>query len=255
MVPPNRSAARGPGQGTVHSADATRQTSRRSNGPWQMARERHGGAPGSEYGNESAMSIDTPAWVKDAVFYQIFPDRFASSARVPKPGPGAMGQPADHPRVQGRRPAGHRRASHLPRGARGQRDLPEPDLPVGVQPPLSHVRLPQGGPAAGRRRRPARAARRGPRPRHAGRPGRRLQPRRPRVLAVPPRARDGRRIAVPGLVPLDEAGLEAVALRPYPRPRPRSSMPGRHRTRAERGGSRSASTATRPGGACPPCPS
>ncbi len=29
----------------------------------------------------------TPAWVKDAVFYQIFPDRFASSARVPKPGP------------------------------------------------------------------------------------------------------------------------------------------------------------------------
>ena len=29
----------------------------------------------------------TPAWVRDAVFYQIFPDRFASSARVPKPGP------------------------------------------------------------------------------------------------------------------------------------------------------------------------
>ncbi len=30
---------------------------------------------------------DTPAWVADAVFYQIFPDRFAASARVPKPGP------------------------------------------------------------------------------------------------------------------------------------------------------------------------
>jgi len=30
--------------------------------------------------------IDTPAWVRDAVFYQIFPDRFAASARVPKPG-------------------------------------------------------------------------------------------------------------------------------------------------------------------------
>jgi glycosidase len=30
---------------------------------------------------------DTPAWVRDAVFYQIFPDRFASSSRVPKPGP------------------------------------------------------------------------------------------------------------------------------------------------------------------------
>ncbi len=33
------------------------------------------------------MAVDTPAWVRDAVFYQIFPDRFASSARVPKPGP------------------------------------------------------------------------------------------------------------------------------------------------------------------------
>ena len=31
--------------------------------------------------------IDTPAWARDAVFYQIFPDRFASSDRVRKPGP------------------------------------------------------------------------------------------------------------------------------------------------------------------------
>jgi neopullulanase len=30
---------------------------------------------------------DTPDWVRDAVFYQIFPDRFASSPRVDKPGP------------------------------------------------------------------------------------------------------------------------------------------------------------------------
>jgi cyclomaltodextrinase len=30
-------------------------------------------------------SIETPAWVRDAVFYQIFPDRFASSEQVPKP--------------------------------------------------------------------------------------------------------------------------------------------------------------------------
>ncbi|MDH7490023.1 MAG: glycoside hydrolase family 13 protein [Anaerolineae bacterium] len=29
--------------------------------------------------------IHTPDWVKDAVFYQIFPDRFATSASVPKP--------------------------------------------------------------------------------------------------------------------------------------------------------------------------
>jgi len=30
-------------------------------------------------------ALTTPEWVKDAVFYQIFPDRFATSARVPKP--------------------------------------------------------------------------------------------------------------------------------------------------------------------------
>jgi len=30
--------------------------------------------------------IDTPRWVRHAVFYQIFPDRFAASERVPKPG-------------------------------------------------------------------------------------------------------------------------------------------------------------------------
>lgn len=29
--------------------------------------------------------IVTPEWVKDAIFYQIFPDRFAKSERVPKP--------------------------------------------------------------------------------------------------------------------------------------------------------------------------
>jgi len=33
------------------------------------------------------MSIDTPAWVRDAVFYQVFPDRFARSPRLSKPGP------------------------------------------------------------------------------------------------------------------------------------------------------------------------
>ena len=29
--------------------------------------------------------MDTPDWVRDAVFYQIFPDRFARSLRLPKP--------------------------------------------------------------------------------------------------------------------------------------------------------------------------
>ena len=33
------------------------------------------------------MSVDTPAWVRDAIFYQVFPDRFAASSRVVKPGP------------------------------------------------------------------------------------------------------------------------------------------------------------------------
>jgi neopullulanase len=33
------------------------------------------------------VSVDTPAWVRDAVFYQIFPDRFARSDRVHQPGP------------------------------------------------------------------------------------------------------------------------------------------------------------------------
>ncbi len=32
------------------------------------------------------MTIITPEWVKDAVFYQIFPDRFARSDRVKKDG-------------------------------------------------------------------------------------------------------------------------------------------------------------------------
>jgi len=33
------------------------------------------------------VSMATPAWVRDAVFYQIFPDRFARSERVVPPGP------------------------------------------------------------------------------------------------------------------------------------------------------------------------
>ena len=33
------------------------------------------------------MAIATPAWVRDAVFYQIFPDRFARSERLVPPGP------------------------------------------------------------------------------------------------------------------------------------------------------------------------
>jgi neopullulanase len=32
------------------------------------------------------VAIETPEWARDAVFYQVFPDRFAASDRVPKPG-------------------------------------------------------------------------------------------------------------------------------------------------------------------------
>ena len=35
----------------------------------------------------SAPAIDVPDWVADTVFYQVFPDRFARSGRVPAPGP------------------------------------------------------------------------------------------------------------------------------------------------------------------------
>jgi len=35
--------------------------------------------------NSLATSFTTPEWVKDAIFYQIFPDRFARSDAVPKP--------------------------------------------------------------------------------------------------------------------------------------------------------------------------
>lgn len=43
------------------------------------------------------MPIDTPDWVRDAVFYQIFPDRFARSGRVPAPGPlEPWGDPPTH---------------------------------------------------------------------------------------------------------------------------------------------------------------
>jgi neopullulanase len=33
------------------------------------------------------VTVETPLWVRDAVFYQIFPDRLARSGRVPAPGP------------------------------------------------------------------------------------------------------------------------------------------------------------------------
>jgi neopullulanase len=51
----------------------------------------HTGERGMEEGREivatqpAEVTVITPEWVKDAVFYQIFPDRFAQSTRVEKP--------------------------------------------------------------------------------------------------------------------------------------------------------------------------
>jgi cyclomaltodextrinase len=49
------------------------------------------GAPSGNFADSSETTeppvseIDTPDWVRDAIFYQIFPDRFARSITVPKP--------------------------------------------------------------------------------------------------------------------------------------------------------------------------
>ena len=75
--------------------------------------------------------------------------------------------------------------------------LLQPGLPVGVEPPLPHLRLLPGRPAAGRRCGTARADRRVPCARHAGRARRRVQPREPRLLAVPPRPGDRAALALP----------------------------------------------------------
>ena len=81
----------------------------------------------------------------------------------------AVGRAADATRLQGRRPAGHRRAPALPRGPGDRPRSTSTRSSVGVEPPLPHVRLLHGRPAPRRRRRAARTARRGPRPRDAGR--------------------------------------------------------------------------------------
>ena len=51
---------------------------------WLMARRWR---IGDDRGSGHRGVIDTPAWARDAIFYQIFPDRFAASDRVAKPGP------------------------------------------------------------------------------------------------------------------------------------------------------------------------
>lgn len=52
------------------------------------AEEEQAGEPSGSYvWQPPARGAWTPDWVRDAVFYQIFPDRFARSGEVPEPGP------------------------------------------------------------------------------------------------------------------------------------------------------------------------
>ena len=86
------------------------------------------------------MSVDPPGWVHDAIFYQVFPDRFASSDRVHKPGPlEAWDAP---PTVHGFKGGDLRGiAEHLGylEDLGVERAVPDADLRVGVEPPLPHV--------------------------------------------------------------------------------------------------------------------
>ena len=148
------------------------------------------------------MSVDTPAWVRDAIFYQVFPDRFAGSDRVHKPGPlEPWDTPPTHHGFKGGDLLGI--VEHLDYLADlGVNALYLTPIFASASNHRYHTYdYLRGRSAARRRRRAAGAARRGPRARDAGRPRRRVQPHRPRLLAVPPRPRDRRRLAVSALVP------------------------------------------------------
>ena len=204
------------------------------------------------------MPIDTPRWVRDAVFYQVFPDRFARSGRVPKPRTArGVGRAADGDTAS-RAATCYGVAEHLDHIA----DLGanaiylNPIFASAVEPSLPHVRLLRGRPAARRRRRAPRAARRRARARDPGRPRRRVQPLRPRVLAVPPRPRERRGVArtATGSTSTRASSSRAGRSAPTRRRRAGPRAVGR-RPRTATGRRPSATSATRRGGTCPRCPS
>ena len=138
--------------------------------------------------------VDVPDWPADVVFYQVFPDRFARSGRVPAPG---AFEPWDAPPTH----AGFKGGDLYGLVDRLD-DLADLGISALYLNPVftaaSNHRYNAadylevdpllGGDAALRV-----AARRGPRPRHPGHPRRRLQPLRSRLLPVPARDRVGAR--------------------------------------------------------------
>ena len=156
-----------------------------------------------------------PAWVKNAVFYQIFPDRFARSTRVRKPlNLEPWDAPPTHHGYKGGDLLGGRGPSRLAHRPRRRRDLLQPGLPFGFEPPLSHPRLLPGRSDPRRERRLRLAARSLSRPRHPGHPRRRVQPLESRLLPVPRRPRERRTVPVPRLVL--HQGLAPEPLLPEP---------------------------------------
>src|SRR5690349_4272080 len=89
--PWTRTRRRAPGRRGSRSADgrddAPRQSTGGRHGHSPTVATRAGAAGRPTHHRLAIMSIQTPDWVRDAVFYQIFPDRFAISDRVAKPGP------------------------------------------------------------------------------------------------------------------------------------------------------------------------
>ena len=184
------------------------------------------------------MPIDTPDWVRDAVFYQIFPDRFASSRSCSgKPGPL---EPWDAPPTSHGFKGGDllRLAERLPYLADLGVNAPLPDARSSRRPrttattptTTSQVDPLLGGNDALRELLDAAHARG-----HAGRARRRVQPHGPRVLGVPPRPGERCRLAVPRLVPLPPGGARRPAAVPaVPVADGRRLLADRSRSRARR---------------------
>lgn len=117
------------------------------------------------------MTIDTPAWVKGAVFYQIFPDRFRRGP-VPHLPRGLTfkdwGAPAREQGFQGG-PLWHRRKARLPAAVGYYRPVFESGVFLGVEPSLPYLRLYAGRSASWRRPSAPAIARRGTLARHESR--------------------------------------------------------------------------------------